>query len=272
MILEVKDLAFSYHKSTREIFHDVNIQLEAGEVLTILGPNGAGKSTLLNCLANLLTPTRGQILLNGRSHAEMSLRGVAQILGYVPQNHTASYAYKVRDFVVMGRAPHLGMLQRPGKKDYDIADRIIRELGIEKYAERPYTEISGGERQQALIARAIAQEPQIIMFDEPTNHLDFGNQLRTINKIRDLSGKGYTVIMTTHMPDHAIMLGGKTAILNRQGELLCGRTEDIITDENLRNIYQVDVRVVEVAEAGGKVCVYAKSGAPLIDSGKEQAV
>ena len=259
MILEVKDLAYAYHKNGREVFHDVNIQLEAGEVLTILGPNGAGKSTLLNCLANLLTPIRGQILLDGKSHAEMSLREVAKILGYVPQNHAATYSYKVRDFVVMGRSPHLGMLEKPGPKDYAIADEVIRELGIEKYADKAYTEISGGERQQALIARAITQEPKILMFDEPSNHLDFGNQLRTVSKIKDLSKRGYAIVMTTHMPDHAIMLGGKTAILNRQGTLICGKTEEIINDENLRDIYQVDVRVVDVAEAGGKVCVYANS-------------
>ena len=257
MILEVKDLAFAYHKNAREIFHDVNIQLEAGEILTILGPNGAGKSTLLNCLANLLKPIRGQILLNGKSHAEMSSREVARILGYVPQNHTATYSYLVRDFVVMGRSPHLGLMQRPGKEDYAIADRIIRELGIEQYADRPYTEISGGERQQALIARAITQEPQIIMFDEPTNHLDFGNQLRTITKIHDLAEKGYAIVMTTHMPDHAILLGGKTAILNQEGRLRCGPTEEMITDEHLQEIYRVDVRVVDVAEAGRKVCVFA---------------
>ncbi|MBR6430727.1 MAG: ABC transporter ATP-binding protein [Oscillospiraceae bacterium] len=259
MILEVKNLAFSYHKNDKQIFHDVNISLEAGEILTILGPNGAGKSTLLNCLANLLKPTRGEILLDGKSHAEMSLREVAQVLGYVPQNHAATYSYRVRDFVVMGRAPYLGIFEKPKRADYEIANTIIRELGIEKYADKPYTEISGGERQQAMIARAITQKPKIIMFDEPTNHLDFGNQMRTIMKIKDLASKGYAVIMTTHMPNHAIMLQGKTAILNRSGELICGETEQIVTDENLRDIYQVDVRVVDVAEAGGKLCVFAQN-------------
>ena len=259
MILEVKGLAFSYHKGDRQIFHDVDISLGAGEVLTILGPNGAGKSTLLNCLANLLKPTKGKILLNGKSHEEMSLREVARILGYVPQNHAATYSYRVRDFVVMGRAPYLGIFEQPRKKDYEIADQIIRELGIEKYADKPYTQISGGERQQAMIARAIAQEPKIIMFDEPTNHLDFGNQMKTVMKIRDLASRGYAVIMTTHMPNHAIMLQGKTAILNRSGELLCGRTDEIITERNLRDIYQVDVSVVDVAEAGGRICVFSKN-------------
>ena len=98
----------------------------------------------------------------------------------------------------MGRAPHLGMLEKPSENDYAIVDEVIRELGIEKLADKAYTQISGGERQQALIGRAIAQQPEIIMFDEPTNHLDYGNQLRMVHKIKNLSKKDYTVIMTTH--------------------------------------------------------------------------
>ena len=132
-------------------------------------------------------------------------------------------------------------------------------MNITKLADQPYTEISGGERQQATLARVIVQQPKIIMFDEPTNHLDYGNQLRVVNMIKGLAKRGFAVVMTTHMPDHAILLGGKTAILNRQGNLICGNTDDIITDENLRDIYQVNIRVIEVPEAGSKVCVYEKS-------------
>ena len=168
-----------------------------GEILTILGANGAGKSTLLNCLANILEPYSGKILVNGASIHDMSLKKAAQLIGYVPQNHAPVYDYSVRDFIVMGRAPHLGMLEKPSENDYAIVDEVIRELGIEKLADKAYTQISGGERQQALIGRAIAQQPEIIMFDEPTNHLDYGNQLRMVHKIKNLSKKDYTVIMTT---------------------------------------------------------------------------
>ena len=163
----------------------------------------------------------------------MSLKKAAQLIGYVPQNHAPVYDYSVRDFIVMGRAPHLGMLEKPSGKDYAIVDEVIRELGIEKLADKAYTQISGGERQQALIGRAIAQQPEIIMFDEPTNHLDYGNQLRMVHKIKNLSQKDYTVIMTTHMPDHAMMIGGKTAILGRDGTLKVGKTEEIITEKKL---------------------------------------
>lgn len=262
MIMEVRDLSFSYPNG-RKIFSGVNISLEAGEILTILGPNGVGKSTLLNCLANLLKPSGGEIRMDGKNIHTISLREAAKILGYVPQTHTPAYGYNVRDFVVMGRAPYLGMFQRPSAEDYAIADEVMASMNITKLANQPYTEISGGERQQATLARVIVQQPKIIMFDEPTNHLDYGNQLRVVHMIKDLAKRGFAVVMTTHMPDHAIMLGGKTAILNRQGNLICGNTDDIITDENLQNIYQVDVRVVEVAEAGGKVCVYAKSDASV---------
>ena len=230
MILDVQDLSFRYSKNTKPIFHNVNLQMEKGEILTILGANCAGKSTLLNCLANILEPYSGKILVNGASIHDMSLKKAAQLIGYVPQNHASVYDYSVRDFIVMGRAPHLGMLEKPSENDYAIVDEVIRELGIEKLADKAYTQISGGERQQALIGRAIAQQPEIIMFDEPTNHLDYGNQLRMVHKIKNLSKKDYTVIMTTHMPDHAMMIGGKTAILGRDGTLKVGKTEEIITE------------------------------------------
>ena len=258
MILEVQNLSFRYNKHVAPTFHNVNFQLEKGEILTILGANGAGKSTLLNCLANLLEPYSGKILVEGMPIHELSLKKAAQLIGYVPQNHAPVYDYSVRDFIVMGRAPHLGMLEKPSKEDYAIVDDVIRELGIEKLSQKAYTQISGGERQQALIGRAIAQRPEIIMFDEPTNHLDYGNQLRMVHKIKNLSQKGYTVIMTTHMPDHAMLTGGKTAVLNRDGTLKVGKTEEVITEETLENLYQVKTRIIYIPEIGRKVCVVAE--------------
>ena len=256
MILEVRNLKFAYHAG-KTVFHDVNFSLGAGEILTILGPNGAGKSTLLNCLANLLDPVSGEINLEGRNIREIPLREVAQVIGYVPQNHTSAYSYSIRDFVVMGRAPYLGMFQKPSEKDYAIAERVMEDLGIMRFADHPYTEVSGGERQQAMIARAIVQEPKIIMFDEPTNHLDYGNQMRMIRKVQRLADQGYAVIMTTHMPNHAMQLGGKTAILNRDGYLRVGSTEEIITEDVLEEIYQEKIRIVYVKEAGRNICVFA---------------
>ncbi|MGN0266483.1 MAG: ABC transporter ATP-binding protein [Lachnospiraceae bacterium] len=254
MILEVKNLNFSYHKK-KPVFADVNFTLNQGETLTILGPNGAGKSTLLNCLANVLTPTGGDIFLEGKNIRETSLQDVARILGYVPQSHTPAYGYSVRDFVVMGRAPYLGMFQKPGRDDYALADRVIDQMNLTKLADQPYTEISGGERQQAAIARAIVQQPKIIMFDEPTNHLDYGNQLRTVKMIKNLADQGYAVIMTTHMPDHAILLGGKVAMLDYSGKLLVGEAGEILEEGLLKRIYRSDLHILYLEEVGRKVCV-----------------
>ncbi len=254
MILEVRNLSYGYQKN-HLLFRDVNFSSEKGEIFAILGANGAGKSTMMNCIANLLNPLEGEILLNGKPLPELSIREVSRIIGYVPQMHTAAYGYEARDFVVMGRAPYLNFFQQPSKKDYALVDETLEELGIAKLAHRPYTKLSGGERQQVSIARAIVQQPDIIMLDEPTNHLDYGNQLRMMHLIQKLSKKGYTIIITSHMPDHVLLLGGKVGILNTDGSFLTGKGEEIITEENLRRIYQVDVYLTYMKELGRKVCV-----------------
>lgn len=266
MILEVENLSYRYQKAVSPILRDVSFQLDSGEIMTILGCNGAGKSTLLNCLGNVFTPTSGRILLGGEDLRAMNLRKAARMIGYVPQNHTAVYSYTVRDFIVMGRAPHLGILQSPGEKDYEIADQVIKELGIVRLADKAYTEISGGERQQALIGRAIVQQPKIILFDEPTNHLDYGNQLRMLRMVRKLAKKGYAVLMTTHMPEHAMLLGGKTAILDRKGMLHVGNAEEVINEKAMDEIYQIKVKIVYAPEVGRKICVFDEN----MDADKEK--
>lgn len=254
MIIEVKDLSFSYNNQ-KCIFEHLSFSLNAGQILTILGPNGAGKSTLLNCVLNLLTPTSGCVYIEGKDIRTMPLKTVARTLGYVPQIHAATFGYTVRDFVVMGRAPYLGMLQKPSLADYERTDRVIKALNLTSFAHRPYTEISGGERQQAAIARAVVQQPKIIVLDEPTNHLDYGNQLRTIQMIKQLADQGYAVIMTTHMPDHAIMLGGKVAILDHQGRLTVGPVDEIIQENLLKQIYRSDLHVLYIDQVRRKVCI-----------------
>ena len=152
MILEVEHLSFAY-RPERPLFYDVSFAFEQGQVLSILGANGAGKSTLLNCIANLLLPQQGEIRLHGTPLSRLELREISRIIGYVPQSHTPAYDYTVRDFVVMGRAPHLGTFQQPGRADYDLVDATLEEMGLLPLANRPYTELSGGERQQVTIAR-----------------------------------------------------------------------------------------------------------------------
>lgn len=257
MILEVRNLHFSY-EANRAVFHDVSFTLPQGEILTILGPNGAGKSTLLNCIANLCRPDSGAVLLDGKPLKNYSHRAIARMIGYVPQNHVPAYSYLVRDFVAMGRAPYLKTFQHPGPSDYRLVDEVLEEMGLAALAHRPYTNLSGGERQQASIARAIVQQPQIILLDEPTNHLDYGNQLKTLSMVKSLSAKGYSIIMTTHNPDHIMLLEGMVGILDRNGRFSSGCAADVLTQDALRALYHSDIHVAYVDQVGRKVCMAGK--------------
>jgi len=243
MIIEAKNLKFSYTPQGRQILDDVSLTLEEGQVLSILGPNGAGKSTLLNLLAGLNNPSSGDVLLCGKNAKNMKPKEIASIISYVPQTHTPAFPYTVFNFVLMGRAPKIGMLEKPKEKDFEIVEQALKEVGIDELADKSYMEISGGERQEATIARALVQEPKAILFDEPTAHLDFGNQLKTLKVIKSLQEKGYAVIITTHNPDHAIMLGGTTAILDRAGHLEIGDSKKIITEERLQALYHTKLKL-----------------------------
>ncbi|QIB70329.1 ABC transporter ATP-binding protein [Aminipila butyrica] len=259
MILRVKGVEFSY-ENKKKILSDVNFELDKGSFLTILGPNGAGKSTLLNCITNLLKPTRGELWLKDQLMCGMDLKQVAKTIAYVPQVHIPTYEFTSLDFVVMGRSPHLGMFQKPTKADYDIAKAALVQLDSMELAEKPYTKLSGGERQLVTIARAIAQEAELIVFDEPTAYLDYGNQIRILKLIKTLTQRGYSVIMTTHSPDHAFLLGGKIGILDYHGGLQIGAAEEVLQEEVLARIYGTDVRVIYVKELGRSVCAASLAG------------
>ena len=164
-IIQVKDLSFAYNKNEKQVLNNVSLTLEEGEVMTILGPNGAGKSTLLNCIATLLEPDVGTVSLCGKDTKDLKPKEVAKIISYVPQNHVPAFSYTVESFVLMGRAPTVGIFERPKDEDFEIVAKTLEEIGIAELKDKPYTEISGGERQQATIARAIVAEPKAILFD-----------------------------------------------------------------------------------------------------------
>ncbi|MDR2486325.1 MAG: ABC transporter ATP-binding protein, partial [Clostridiales Family XIII bacterium] len=164
-------------------------------------------------------------------------------------------AYTVLDFVLLGRAPHLGALRRPGRKDVDSGLAALDALGIPHLADKPYTEISGGERQQAQIARAVCQDPRIILFDEPTAHLDYGNQHRILLLAKRLAAQGFSAVITTHNPDHALLLGGRAAVLGQDGSLVCGEAAEMITEPRMRALYKTQMRIAFVPEAGRVCCL-----------------
>jgi iron complex transport system ATP-binding protein len=253
-IYRVNDVDFTYPGGKKKVLDGVNLTLDSGEILCILGPNGAGKSTLLSCLDGLLKPQHGEIILGGKDLRDLSVREIAKAVAFVPQSVNPAFDYSVLDYVIMGRAPNIGMLQRPGDADIAVCVDALKSLSIEHLATKSYMEISGGERQQVTIARAIAQNPKVILFDEPTAHLDYGNQHRVLLLIRSMCRRGYSVVITTHNPDHALLLGGKVAILNRDGKLKIGSPDVIVTERYLREIYQTDIRVAYIESAGRIVC------------------
>jgi ABC-type cobalamin/Fe3+-siderophores transport system ATPase subunit len=245
----VENLAFSYSGHVDdEVFRDVTFSVGKGDVFCLLGPNGTGKSTLLKCICNVLRPQKGKILLNGKDISQLKASEAAKEVGYVPQSQVSTFPFLVRDIVVMGRAPHLSLLASPSDEDVDIAHSAMEAVGILGIAERPCTQLSGGEWQLTLIARALAQEPRTLVLDEPTSHLDIGNQMRILKVVKGLAETGLVIIMATHIPDHAFILAKQVAILNHGRIQYMGSPEGVITDENMRATYGVEVRVVHVAE------------------------
>jgi iron complex transport system ATP-binding protein len=252
-ILDIKNAEFSYN-GKKSIFRNVNISVNRGDVLCILGPNGTGKSTLIKCMNSLLKIKSGKILLKDKNIYSINKTELAKIMAYIPQSNGSTFAYSVLDIVLMGRAPHLSLTSVPGKNDYRIAEEALGSLGILFLKDKAYTEISGGERQLVLMARAIAQQPEILLLDEPTSHLDFGNQIRILKVINELSKRGLSVIMTSHFPDHAFLSSNKVAIMNQGTIIEMGKPEAVVTEENMKQAYGIDVKILDVDEHR-KACI-----------------
>lgn len=256
MKLEIKNAACGYGSKT--VVEGINVEVSSGEILCILGPNGVGKTTLFKTVLGFLKLQAGEILLNGRSIQKYSRRQRARAIGYVPQAHTPPFPFTVLDVVLMGRTSHLGACASPSKKDIAIAEETLAMLGIESLRDKIYTEVSGGERQMVLIARALTQQPDILVMDEPTSNLDFGNQIRVLNRINKLAASGLGVVMTSHFPDHAFLCATKVALMQRDNVFICGSVDEVITEKNLCDAYGVDVRITSSDEGDAgilKACI-----------------
>jgi iron complex transport system ATP-binding protein len=246
MKIKVHGAGFNYKGTENCGFKNINFSLETGEFMCILGPNGCGKTTLLKSLNRLYKLDNGSIEINDRNIETLSRSEIARAVGYVPQLHQPAFSFSVLEVVLMGRAPHLGPLSSPKEKDVRIAENAIASLGISHLKDKPYTQISGGERQMVVFARVLAQKPSLILLDEPTSHLDFGNQIRLLKIVEKLSQTGIPIIMTSHFPDHAFMVSSKVALM-KNGELIdLGTPENVITEKNLKIVYNMRVKVMSV--------------------------
>ena len=254
MILQVQNAAFSY-SSHGPVFRDISFTLGAGEILSILGRNGIGKSTLIRCILNLMPLAEGRVLLAGREISRLSPSEIATRIGYVPQTHQAVFPFSVFEFVLMGRTPHISIFRTPGREDNRIAARTIEKIGISHLTGKSIADLSGGERQMVMIARAIAQSPKVLILDEPTSHLDVANQIKVLSVIEMLSREGIAVIMSTHFPDHGFLLSQRIAVMQHGRFIATGRAGEVITHRNLFDAYGIDIDVCYVREAGRRVCI-----------------
>lgn len=241
MLLNIEHLSFSYGKKNAPVLDDLSFSVEEGSLLCLLGANGAGKSTLFKCILGILSARSGHIFIEGKNIKELSVAGLAAIFSYIPQYCSPVFSYTVRELVLMGTTPRLSLFSSPGKKERQKAEEVIEKLGLSALADRRVGAISGGERQIALLARALAQNARIILMDEPTANLDYGNQIRVLNLLQRLTRDGCTVIMSTHQPDHALLYGTNVMILEK-GKIICsGVPKDVLSSRTLSDTYRTPI-------------------------------
>ena len=255
-MLNVEHLEFSY-KHGIPVLKDISFTAEQGEILCLLGPNGTGKTTLLRCILGLYKPKSGTITYNGTDVLSIPNKKRAMMMAYVPQSSALSFPYNVRDVVMMGRVSHVRSGASYSADDRQICLDCLERLQILHLAERSFQELSGGERQMVLVARALAQQSSLLIMDEPTASLDYSNQIKILKTIRYLAEQGYTILMTSHFPDHAFLACSKAVLMSHGVIVSCGAPEETVTTASLSDLYSAKVCVTDVTteDKQTKVCI-----------------
>ncbi len=254
-IITVKDAAFSYDGKA-SVFSHLNCEISDQDIFCILGPNGIGKSTFLKALMNLHALSAGVVELDGTDIRTIPQKTLAKQIAFIPQTYQFAFPYRVLDVVLMGRTPHLNAMARPSEEDIEIAVEAIETLRLEPLMYRACSQLSGGQMQLVMLARALAQEARFLMLDEPTSHLDYGRQMQTLDIIEAVNAGGRGVIMTTHHPDHAFMISNKVAVMEDGTFVGVGTPDEMITEERLYKIYGIKVHVIpQDMDINRKVCI-----------------
>ena len=238
-LMSVEGLGFRYSRLRPWLFRNLGFTLQPGEILSILGPNARGKTTLLKCLAGLLSPREGAV-------------SCAPGIGYVPQDHGAGPSFSVAEMVLMGRTRHLRAYQTPRREDHDAADAAMERVGVAGWAERDYSELSGGQRQLVLIARAVASGCELLILDEPASALDLNNQSRVLGVLSGLASDGMGIIMTTHHPDHALHVSRNALLFVGSHDVRWGPTDDLLTGPALSEVYGLPICTPTVGTGSGE--------------------
>lgn len=248
------DFQTRIYKTDTLVLKDVSFTISSGEMVAFLGKNGAGKTTLLRNIPSFLTPLSGDVLIDGISVRSMSLQDKAKAIAYIPQFSQTAFAYTVKESVLMGRSPHISLFSKPSREDERRALEILEELGILALADRPTNEISGGERQLVLIARALMQDAKLLILDEPTSFLDYSNQLLVLEKTYELVKKGYACLYSTHNPDLALAYSTRILAMDKGKIAFSMKPEELEGSNALSSIYKRPL-IVERTQAGRLICV-----------------
>lgn len=266
MKFELCNVSCGYSAAAPIVKH-ISFALESGEVCCILGPNGVGKTTLFKTMLNLIRPLSGQVCIDGENIAAWKPRRLSRSLAYVAQAHAPAFPYLVKEVAMMGRLGQTGAAGQPSRRDHEIVEQALEDVGILHLRDVPYDQISGGERQLLMIARALCQQPKLLVMDEPTASLDYGNMVRVMEIIRQLADDGLCVVFTSHMPDQAFMCRAKTALLLRNEPPMFGSCDEVITERNLHTAYHAQIQILEVIGADG---VPLKAVVPRLAKRKEK--
>lgn len=255
MIYKIENLSFKYN-SSKQILNNISFNIDKKEIYTVLGKNGIGKTTLFNCLLNLNNKYEGSILLKDRDIKTLKEKEIAKLVSYVPQGTNCTFDYTVFEYVLMGLASNISLFSSPSKKEEDKVIDALNELDIINLKDRKFNELSGGEQQLVLIARAIVNNPLVILFDEPTSHLDYENQIKVLRIIKKLNSKGFTIVLTTHDPNHAFLLNRNVILFENNGSIKEGGINEVLTDKNLQEIYGKELQIKYLDENKRNIVIY----------------
>ena len=254
MGIEVKGLSYAYERG-KPVLRELSFPVDTGSFVCLLGPNGVGKSTLFKCMLGLLPCGRGHIFIDGADMADFTPRRLSRKLAYIPQSTAPVFNYSVADAVLMGTTARTALFSSPGQRERACAEKAMELLGIRQLAGRPYANISGGERQLVLIARALAQQADYLFMDEPTANLDYGNQIKVLERVRALTREGYTVIQSTHSPEQAFLYADSVVAVKDGRIAALGAPNAVMDSALLSSLYSAEVSVESLRGGTVRVCV-----------------